>query len=273
MTRDLPPLRVIENRLPHSHPGSAYQSGTLLAPRNVGQEAEVELADLYAPLAAADPDLPHVRANFITTLDGSVIGGDGKSGSINGPADLRVFQLLRAQADAVFVGAGTVRIERYQDTDIPTGLQKLRSNPGPQMVTVTRTGDLQPEFLATNPIVITAQDQPAAQKLASVLPPENLLICGKEVVDFRAALQQLRRRGFKEILCEGGPHLMGALLENGLVGELCLSISPKVMAGPGSRLAAGSLVPTAARLQVMLSAPDGYLMSRWLLQPEAPSAD
>src|SRR5690625_4560303 len=206
MARELPELQVVENHLPRHHPGSQFRAGYVLRPRDSERGSDSDLAALYAPLildgdentgdvaAAVDSDLPLVRANFITSLDGSVTGADGKSGSINGPADLRVFQLLRAQSDAVFVGAGTARTEGYQDTDIPAGLEDLRADGNPKMVTVTRSGDLAPEFLDTAPLIITASGHPAAQKLRGIVPPENLLVFGADAVDFPAALRQLRAR-------------------------------------------------------------------------------
>ena len=83
-----------------------------------------DLADWY--------DYPHaldrawVRANFITSLDGAVTGGDGLSGSIGNDADRRVFGLLRALCDVVLVGAGTARAEGYHPVRVPTARRGLR---------------------------------------------------------------------------------------------------------------------------------------------------
>jgi len=266
MAQALPDLRVLENNLDPTHPGSALRPGTRLPAPDVEVEPETGLADLYAPAKGQDFS---VRANFITTLDGSVIGSDGRSGSINGPADLRVFQLLRATSDAVFVGAGTARIEGYSDTDIPAGLAQLRPQGGvPQMVTATRSGELHPDFLKTDPIVITAEKQPASTRLRDSVREENLLVCGNDEIDFSEALQRLRERGFRNILCEGGPHLMGSLISAGLITELCLSFSPTVVGGTGPRITVGALSPTDAKLQVLLGSDDGFLLSRWLLRPQ-----
>ena len=64
-------------------------------------DAETALAALFA-----EPRTPWLRANMIATLDGAATGADHRSGSINDPADLRVFHTLRALADVVLVGAG-----------------------------------------------------------------------------------------------------------------------------------------------------------------------
>jgi len=268
MAQQLPGLQVLANHLDASHPGGAVAAGSSIGPRDAQNDPDPQLARLYAPVPRLEPDLPVVRANFITTLDGSVTGSDGKSGSINGPADLRVFQLLRAQSDAVFVGAGTARIEGYQDTDIAAGLQNLRDDSNPKMITITRSGELAPEFLETEPLVITAARQPAAQKLADQIPDENLLIYGADAVDLPGAMRGLKERGYENVLCEGGPHLMGSLIEKRLVSELCLSFSPMIVGGTGPRFMVGAFTDTRAKLQLLLSAPDGYLMSRWALNPE-----
>jgi hypothetical protein len=59
------------------------------------------------------PSQHWLRANMVATLDGAAAGGDGLAGSINNPADRRVFHLLREMSDAIVVGAGTARSERY----------------------------------------------------------------------------------------------------------------------------------------------------------------
>src|SRR3954468_24685552 len=60
----------------------------------------------------APPDRPYLVLNFVSTLDGR-IAIDGRSGPIGGEADRELFHGLRTQADAVMVGAGTIRTERY----------------------------------------------------------------------------------------------------------------------------------------------------------------
>src|SRR3954451_24835352 len=73
-----------------------------------------DFAALYRP-----PSLPWLRVNMVSTLDGAANGESGKSGSINNEADKRVFHALRAQADAIMVGAGTARTERYGVAPVP----------------------------------------------------------------------------------------------------------------------------------------------------------
>ena len=65
------------------------------------------------------PALPWLRVNMVSTLDGAANGESGKSGSINNEADKRVFHALRQHADAIVVGAGTARTERYRVAAVP----------------------------------------------------------------------------------------------------------------------------------------------------------
>src|SRR4051812_49511291 len=98
-----------------------------------GASGEVtDLDALYRP-----PSSPWLRVNMVSTLDGAANGESGKSGSINNAADKRVFHALRAQADAIVVGAGTARTERYRVAPVP-------------LVVVSRRADV-PEQLADAP--------------------------------------------------------------------------------------------------------------------------
>src|SRR5690625_4606153 len=141
MANVLPALRVLENNLPTTHPGSAFAAGHVLAPRDAEGDADPELSALYAPLTGGDSvlqggdsalgsgsALPDVRANFITTLDGSVIGADRKPGSSRGSAVLGGCLLLRAEPDAVLGAAGSARTAVRGETDLPAGLEDLRAD-------------------------------------------------------------------------------------------------------------------------------------------------
>jgi riboflavin biosynthesis pyrimidine reductase len=71
------------------------------------------LGDLYA-YPTPVPASGWVRANMVSTLDGSANGPDGGSGALGGSADRAVFGVLRGLADVILVGAGTARVEGYR---------------------------------------------------------------------------------------------------------------------------------------------------------------
>nr|WP_253905301.1 dihydrofolate reductase family protein [Arthrobacter sp. H14] len=71
----------------------------------------------------------------------------------------------------------------------------------------------------------------------------DLIVCGENRIDIDILLKELAKRGHRQILCEGGPHLFGSFQQAGLVDELCLSLSPTLVAGQDMRIA----VSTAGR--------------------------
>ncbi|WP_439427806.1 pyrimidine reductase family protein [Micromonospora sp. LA-10] len=90
-------------------------------------------------------------------------------------------------------------------------------------------------------------------------------------VDLAAGLAELRRRGLNQLLCEGGPHLFGALTAADLVDELCLTVAPLLAgAGPGRITAGETSVPRHLPLRHVLAAADGVLMLRYARDPADP---
>src|SRR5680860_874864 len=74
---------------------------------------DLDLGALEEMYAYPPSRAPWIRTNFVSTLDGAAYAADGLSGSLGGPADTRVFELLRSLADVIIVGAGTARAEGY----------------------------------------------------------------------------------------------------------------------------------------------------------------
>lgn len=203
----------------------------------------------YAPLRA-----PWFRLNFVTTVDGAAQGPDGSSESINNPADKRVFHLLRSMADVIIAGAGTIREERY------------RPNPKPVCV-VSRSGAVPPTLLEPGGgqvLMATCGAAPHLAETRSVLGADNVLLLGEEAPDLPTLRRELVARGFRDLLCEGGPHLARDLLAAGVVDELCLTTVPRLVAAQHLRLTAGPPIDAALRLHALLE-DDGTLFGRWVL--------
>src|SRR5574337_1549420 len=107
---------------------------------------DTELADLYAyPGDYPDRQRAWLRANFISSIDGAATVG-GRSGGLAGPGDRVVFNVLRALADVILVGAGTVRTENYAGARLGVAERRRRHDRGPsevhQLAIVTRSGRL-----------------------------------------------------------------------------------------------------------------------------------
>ena len=226
----------------------------MLAPFEVLFEADTlpdytlpaDLKHLYGRLGFPGPV---VYSNFVSSLDGVVtLGSKPSAGSvISGKyaADRFLMGLLRACADAVVIGAGTLRATpghlwtpAHVFPALATEFTALRSSLGrsaePALVLLTASGDL--DFahpaLAKGAIVITTSG--GAKKVGDRLPPTcELVVMGKGgSLDLGKAIGELRNRGLDVLLCEGGPHVMGQLLEDGLLDEAFLTVSP-VVAGRG----------------------------------------
>ena len=208
------------------------------------------LASLYAP-----PSLPWLRANMITTADGSATGPGGLTGSINNEPDGRVFHLLRRTCDVVVVGASTARAEGYRSAPVP-------------LVLVSLSGQV-PELLRDNPegavLLATCAEAPGLAESRRQLGEEQVLVLGESLVDLAALREALAERGFGSMLCEGGPRLLVHLLQAGVVDELCLTQVPLLVGGDHPRITVGDDVDLGLDLAVLLEE-SGTLLGRWFVR-------
>lgn len=234
---------------------------------------DVDLDDAYAFPA----DRPWVRANMVTSLDGAIAVG-GRSGALSGPADKRVFAVLRDHADAVLVGAGTVRAEGYQAVRRSEARVAWRRERGltdvPAIAVVTRTLDLDPSAAlftaATVPTLVVTTESAARERGAAYDGVAELVTTPGKRVDLGAAIDALGARGLRHLLCEGGPSLLGQLVSAGRLDELCLTMSPLLVPGDTQRMLGGApLGPVPADLGQLLEE-DGFLFARYAV-PDAPA--
>jgi riboflavin biosynthesis pyrimidine reductase len=223
------------------------------------------LAELYAP-----PPPPWLRANFVSSVDGAVEVG-GRSAGLSSPADQRVLSLLRTECDALMIGAGTLRAERYGPMRLTDRDGDRRREHGlaahPTLVVVSGSLDLDPRQPAfaeapVRPIVLTRATAPAARREA-LGATTDVLTAGEDRVDLATAIAVLHDRGLGQILCEGGPHLLGGLIAADLVDELCLTISPLLAGAGANRITAGEASPLRRMALHQLLAADGSLLLRY----------
>ncbi|MGA8258370.1 MAG: dihydrofolate reductase family protein [Nocardioides sp.] len=210
---------------------------------------DADLAEQYR-----EPRTPWWRANMVTTVDGSVAGADGRSGSINDTADHEVFEVLRAWADVIVVGAGTARAEQYGVADVP-------------LVLVSRRGVVPDQLVdAPHGLVVMATTVAGARAASETLPVEHVIVCGEDSVDLRVLREHLLTRGHQRVLCEGGPSLLTDALDQGVVDELDATVVPRLVGGEASRMATGPALDVPLTLAALLEH-DGTLLARWLVQP------
>ena len=196
---------------------------------------------------------PYVGLNMIATLDGRATI-EGRTGPIAGRADHELFHALRAGADAVLVGAHTVRVEGY------AAMEQLA-------VVVSRSLELPVHrgLLAHR-----------GNRVVVVTPsPGELGPCAAEVAylrtaDLGEALARLgAQHGVRAVICEGGPALNATLVPAGLVDELFLAIAPKLAGGPDPlTILSGPPLdpPLDLELRSLLES-GGYLFARYGLPP------
>jgi riboflavin biosynthesis pyrimidine reductase len=229
-------------------------------------DEDVDLLVAYA----YPTDRAWVRANMVTSLDGSAVR-DGRSSGLSSDADKEVFAVLRALSDVLLVGAGTARAEGYRALGPKPAYADLRSSLGlraaPVLALVSGRLDLDPgsglfHGGAERTVVVTCErsDPEARARLAAVA---EVVVAGTERVDLGAALDELAGRGLGRVLCEGGPSLLSDLVAAGRLDELCLTLSPQVVGGVGPRIVHGPELAATFSLAHVLEG-DGVLLARYL---------
>jgi riboflavin-specific deaminase-like protein len=220
-----------------------------------GQLATLDLKPL------APPDRPYLVLNFVTTLDGRAAIG-GRSGPIGSDTDSEMLQRLRTRVDAVMIGAGTMRAERYGRMVSNPDFRAYRERTGlahdPLAVIVSNRLELPWDA----PLFTDGGGRCVIFTASGEQPPETetpvTCIQHPDGVELDRCLEWLRKeRGIHSVLCEGGPTLHGRLREGGLADELFLTIAPKIAGGEGPRVLEGAL-------------PDVDLVElTWLLESDA----
>ena len=196
--------------------------------------------DVVNLLSRADrtppPDRPWVMANFVVSVDGAHSVA-GRSRGLGSPADRLVFHTLRAAADVVLVAAGTARTERYGRPATWPELLEPRRTMGlpdsPRLAVISRSARMpvdQPFLEGDGPVPLLLH--PAGADLSALPDGVEPRACGSgEGVDLTEALRGLRAEGAEQVMCEGGPTLLGELHQEGLVDELFVTISPQLVGG------------------------------------------
>jgi riboflavin biosynthesis pyrimidine reductase len=207
----------------------------------------VDRESLLAAYALPERSVPNVRMNFVASIDGSATLA-GRSGGLGDASDRLAMQVLRTLADIVLVGAGTVRAEGYGGLAVGAADAAWRRSRGlddqPRVGVVSSRLDLDPRhpFFAEavrRPIVVTHAATPEARRLA-LAEVADVLVCGDDEVEVGEMLRALTAEGLPQVLCEGGPHLFGTLLEADVVDEVCLSLSPTLVGGAAGRITQGA---------------------------------
>lgn len=233
-----------------------------------GPTSVAEQLEAYRPWEDPPVERPRVALNFAATVDGRA-AIEGRSGKIGSDTDTAMLVGLRQRFDAVMIGAGTMRVERYGRIIGDPAKRARREElglPGDPPVVIVGSLDLPwdaPLFTDGGGEVVLITAEQDAQPPATATPVEVVREPDGRV-DVTTALRRLREeRGVRALLCEGGPHLHSQLQAEGLADELFLTTAPKLV-GAGSSIIEGAL-PEVAELQLAWLLQEGSeLFARYL---------
>jgi riboflavin-specific deaminase-like protein len=223
--------------------------------------SQMRLAEL------APPGRPYIGLNMVSSLDGKATI-EWRTKGLSTELDRRLFHQLRTQADAVMVGAGTVRTERYGRITKSQELRERRSAeglaPDPLAVIVSGRLDLPADLPILNEpdqrVVIATGSDASLPGLGAQVDYARL---GDDLPKLMAYLQETH--GVRSVLCEGGPTLNSYLFASRLVDELFLTLNPKVVGGAAALtiVAGRELVEPAELALVSVAEGEGDLFTRW----------
>jgi 5-amino-6-(5-phosphoribosylamino)uracil reductase len=234
------------------------------------EPGETSPEDLISGLGLAErapEDRPYLALNMVSTLDGKA-AVEGRTLGMSNEADRAIFHHLRTQANAVMVGAGTVREERYGRMIKTDELREKRRREGlePDALAVVVSASLNlpshlPLLQEPDQRVIVATD--SNEELEGTEAHVDYLRTGD---DLPLMLSRLREEhGVSSVLCEGGPTLNSHLFAADLVDELFMTIGSQVVGGENAlTIVAGRplLAPVRAEL-IWLYEGGGDLFGRW----------
>jgi riboflavin biosynthesis pyrimidine reductase len=249
-----------------------------LLPGPVADATDTQLLNWYTHPATTGS---RVSFNFVSSLDGAATL-NGRSGDLGNAADRRIMVLLRRTADVILLGAGTVRTEGYSgeliDADGTQWRQNHSRSDRPCLAVVSGSLRLDPGLAfftaaAQRPLVFTtAEADPGRRR--NLEKVADVITCGQRRLDVDVLIRELKGLGHSRIHSEGGPHLFGTFQQAGRVDELCLSVSPVLTGGPGTRIAVSPHehpTPRRMRLAHVLRSGD-MLFLRYLAGKTTPNA-
>lgn len=223
---------------------------------------------------------PFVYINMAMTADGKITSARREEPGFASRRDKSVMDRLRAEADAVLVGAGTLRADdpplHIRDPEMKAYRRSLGKPEGLVNVLVTASAAIDPGSrffkgdLAAGRIVATVEDAPA-DRLARLSVIADVWTLGRGAVDLAELLSRLKRRGIERLLVEGGGELNWGFVRDNLVDELYVTIAPAILGGrKAPTLCEGEGLAMAERRRLRLIATevvDGEIFCRYAVVP------
>jgi len=223
----------------------------------------------YEATRPARDHRPWVLLNLVLSADGHA-SLDGRVTQLTSPTDQALFQHLRAQSDAILVGAATVRAERYGPVRVSDAAAAQRAANGrgarPTLVIVSRSLDIEIDRVAVDgqPVVVFTCATSNATRRTHIAQFAEVIVVGEDSVDLAQALVVLHNRGVAVVLCEGGAVLNGELAQAGLVDEVCVTVAPVLGGDPSTQ--SGAALHASLRMELQHAQPlEGNVFLRWLV--------
>lgn len=243
--------------------------------RLLPEPAELKAEEIYRDLRfpASPTDRPYTAINMVSTADGKITVNE-RAGGIGGPVDRLAMRVLRSRADAVMVGAGTIRAEKI-NLGVPPDLDGIVRGADPLGVVISASGDVPLGNLVENSgerllFLVSEESSREAVEALSARGEVRRLHEIHGGSGYSAALSVLRHEyGVQSLLVEGGPSLNRALVGSGLVDELFLTFAPKLAGGGAGNILSGELFGGAIQMRLLsVYEADGELYLRYSLEQD-----
>jgi 5-amino-6-(5-phosphoribosylamino)uracil reductase len=252
-------------------PGPALQLTQLLPEAKTTTVGEL-LGSLHFG-ARALADRPYVVVNFVASVDGRTAFGS-RSAALSDLGDRAMFHGLRESADAVFAGTATIRDESYgrlvRDPERRSRRAAAGLRPDPLACVMTRSGEVPTSIpLFADPDSRIVVFTPVAVDLSGVRAHVEVVRLDPGQLTLTTMVRRLRSDyGVRSLLCEGGATVFGAMLSEGVVDELFLTLAPKLAGGDdGPGVTSGPELPELVPLRLVWALErEGSLFLRYALE-------
>jgi 2,5-diamino-6-hydroxy-4-(5-phosphoribosylamino)pyrimidine 1'-reductase len=205
---------------------------------------------------------PFVYINMAMTVDGKITSAAREYPRFTSDLDRTTMDRLRAEADAIVIGAGTLRADdpplHVRDSGMRAYRESLGKSGEPLRVVVTASGsiDAGSRFFRDGEVggrIVVTIERLDARRLAALREQAEVWQLGLEEVDLRLLLDRLADRGVSRLLLEGGGELNWRFVRDGLVDELYVTIAPVLLGGrEAPTLLEGGGFPMAAQRKLRL---------------------
>jgi len=183
---------------------------------------------------------PFVYVNMAMSADGKITSIRREEPRFTSKQDKKRMDKLRAEADALLIGAGTLRHDDpRQDVRDPEMKAYRRSLGKPDLllnVVVTASAKIDPQSKLFDPakaegrIVATVEDAPE-ENLRRLAEVAEIWTLGRGRVDIPLLLSRLKARGIERLLVEGGGDMNWSFVEHDVIDEIYVTIAPTIFGG------------------------------------------